>query len=251
MAAQNFPVLIADDNELNRWLFCEQLQQWTTDITAAKEGREAWQLLEDRKYSLIFLDLNMPFFNGLDLIKKIRATEAPNQLTPVIAVTAHTYGQQRQTLIDCGFNDCLFKPILLYHIMQVIEQWLLFSAKEPSPAYYAEQVVKKTEDNRELSRCLLNKLFSEVPTYLRDIAQAQQQLDFQQAWQIAHKLQGTFCFYGFEDFLVMAENLAEKLLNKDARAASVQLQAIELKFSTLSNHRHAILANVSGALQDS
>lgn len=241
MVAQDFSVLIADDNELNRWLLCEQLGQWTKDITAAKEGREAWRLLQARQYSLIFLDLNMPFLDGLEVIEKIRTGEACNCLTPAIAVTAH--GQQRQTLISAGFNDCLFKPILLQHLKQVMEQWLVFSVND-NPAYYAAQIVKKTEFNIELSQKLLNKLFIEVPEYLLGITQAQQRLDYSQAWQIAHKLHGTFCFYGFNDFLPMTESLAQCLLNNDASAANVQLQAIQLRFSALLNNKAAILANV-------
>lgn len=248
MTAQDFSVLIADDNELNRWLLCEQLQHWTMDITAAKDGHEAWQLLQSRSYSLIFLDLNMPFLSGLELIEKLRACNGANRSTPSIAVTAHAGSRQQQTIIAAGFNDILVKPILLQNVKQVIEQWRPLSNK--TPAYYATQIIQKTEFNRELSQQMLNKLFDDVPENLREIDQAIQASDYQQARQIAHKLHGTFCFYGFADFLPIADRLEQCLLNNDAMART-HFQAIKERFDTLLNDKAAILACVvAEAAQD-
>lgn len=242
MKTQDFSVLIADDNELNLWLLCEQLRHWTRNIAAAKDGREAWQLLQAQEYSLIFLDMNMPFWNGLELIEKIRTSETPNRSTPAIAVTAHVHSEQHQALIAAGFNDYLVKPVLLQHLKSVMEQWR--DAANAGPEYYAGQIIKKTEFDHELSRRLLNKLFEEVPVYLLGIDQALQEQNYPQAWQIAHKLHGTFSFYGFADFLPTADRLEECLLKKDGVAANRQLRAIQERFSSLLNDKAEILARV-------
>lgn len=248
MTAQDFSVLIADDNELNRWLLCEQLQHWTMDITAAKDGHEAWQLLQTQAYSLIFLDLNMPFLSGLELIEKLRASESINRSTSAIAVTAHAGSLQQQSIINAGFNDILVKPILLGSLRRIIEQWQPLSSIRPE--YYAAQIIKKTEFNRELSQQMLNKLFDDVPENLREIDQAIQAPDYQQARQIAHKLHGTFCFYGFADFLPIADRLEQCLLNNDAMART-HFQAIKERFDALLNDKAAILACVvAEAAQD-
>jgi CheY-like chemotaxis protein/HPt (histidine-containing phosphotransfer) domain-containing protein len=243
MTAQIFSVLIADDNELNLWLLCEQLRHWTTNITAAKDGREAWQLLQTQEYSLIFLDMNMPFWNGLELIEKIRNGDTLNRSTPAIAVTAHVHSEQHQLLIGAGFNDCLVKPVLLQHLRPAMEQWR--DAANANPEYYAGQIIKKTEFDHKLSRRLLNKLFEEVPEYLLGIDQALHEQDYHQAWQISHKLHGTFSFYGFADFLPTADRLEECLLKKDGAAANRQLRAIQERFSSLLNNKAAILARVA------
>ncbi|MDD1622354.1 MAG: response regulator [Methylococcaceae bacterium] len=243
MTAQDFSVLIADDNELNLWLLCEQLRHWTTNISAAKDGREAWQLLKTQKYSLIFLDMNMPFWNGLELIEKLRSSETPNHSTPAIAVTAHVHSEQHQALIAAGFSDCLVKPVLLKHLKSVMEQWR--DTVNAGPEYYARQILKKTVFDHELSQRLLNKLFEEAPKYLLGIDQSLQEPDYHQAWQIAHKLHGTFSFYGFADFLPMADRLEECLLKKDGIAANKQLRAMQERFSSLLDNKAAILARVA------
>lgn len=248
MTAQEFSALIADDNELNRWLLCEQLQHWTMDITAVKDGHEAWQSLQTQTYSLIFLDLNMPFLSGLELMEKLRTSETLNRLTPAIAVTAHAHSQQHQALIAAGFNDILVKPILLRSLKRIIEQWQPLSNIRPE--YYAAQIIKKTEFNHELSQQMLNKLFDDVPENLREIDRAIQALDYQQARQIAHKLHGTFCFYGFADFLALADRLEQCLLNNDTMART-HFQAIKERFGALLNDKAAVLACVvAEAAQD-
>lgn len=234
----NGTVLIADDNELNRWLLSEQLQHWTNAITLAKDGREAWEFLQAEKYALIFLDMNMPFMSGLELIEKLRTHETFNRSTPAIAITAHAQNQLHQTFTAAGFNDCLIKPILLQHLKPLIERWLT------DPAYYAEQIVRKTEFNREISQMLLNRLFDEVPEYLTAIEHALGRLEYQQAWQVAHKLHGTFSFYGFEDFLPLAAGLEQNLLNQDGAKAEKQFRSIQKRFSSLANHKSAILTRV-------
>ena len=121
MILTELSILIADDNEMNRWLLAEQLSVWSNDVALACDGLEAWNLLQDRQYSMVFLDVNMPGLNGFELVKKAR-TESPNRLTPIIAVTAHVQTHQRYLLIEDGFNECLIKPIVLADLQHVISR---------------------------------------------------------------------------------------------------------------------------------
>lgn len=234
MPEQKLSILIADDNELNCWLLTEQLERWPVNITIANDGLAAWKLLQTRKYSLLFLDLNMPKLSGLELIKKIRAEPLPNQFTPAIAVSADN--RQHPVMRASGFTDCLCKPIFLEHLEKIFEQLEIFSSNE-SATFYARQLTNKSQSNRELSHKFLNRIFEEVPEYLRSINLQLERQDYQQAWDIAHKLQGTFGFFGFADFLPMAENLAESLLEKQSQAANTQLQALEVHFARMLDNR--------------
>lgn len=239
METQHFTVLIADDNELNRWVLREQLAHWTQNITEAKDGRDAWQLLQNHCYRLIFLDMNMPYFNGLTLIEKIRLEENPNRSTSVIAVTAHSDNQLSQKVLAAGFNAYLVKPVSLKHLRPIVESG--FSTTE-APAYYAKQAIEKIAFNHDVCRQLLEKLFTEVPQQLNDIEQSLQQADFEIALLTAHKLHGTFSFYGFADFLPNAAGLERELLSRNAAAANAQLQTLCRRFSSLD--KTAILAEI-------
>lgn len=233
----DFSILIADDNEINLWLLREQLEHWTTNVTSAKDGREAWQLLQQRAYSLIFLDVNMPFLSGFDVVEKLRATDGFNQQTPAIAVTAHAQNQQRQLAIEAGFNECLVKPLRLSDLEQALRPWRQNSHAD----YYAGQILHKTGDNRQLSQTLLSKLFAELPLLQAEIEQSLQNGMFQQAWELVHKLHGTLCFYDFADCLMLVENLQNMLVQRDAQQARQQFNALKIKLNWLLDHQQQIL----------
>lgn len=238
----DFAILIADDNEINLWLLREQLEHWATDITMAQDGREAWCLLQQHRYALVFLDVNMPFLNGFEVVEKLRTTEGLNRQTPVIAVTAHAQSQQRQQSVDAGFNDYLVKPIRLNQLQQIVTRWR--QADDNNANYYAAQILRKTQDNSQLSQTLLSKLFAELPTHMLDIERSLQNMAIQQAWELVHKLHGTFCFYDFADCLGVVESLEQALLHNEDVQASQQFSLLKAKLDWMLENQGAILRRV-------
>ena len=231
MTPTDLSILIADDNEMNRWLLAEQLQNWSQDIVSACEGRQAWRFLENQRYSLVFLDVNMPGFNGFELVKKIRA-ESANRLTPVIAVTAHVQNDHRHLLIAEGFNDCLIKPLVLADLQRVISQWCE-STVNLNSQYYADAILDKFEHNQALGQMFLQKLFKEAPTLFANLAFAFQNQQAKAALENAHKLHGSFCFYGFADFRVLAESLEQSVMEENLSKAWRQFHLLSAKFEEL------------------
>jgi len=244
MILTELSILIADDNEMNRWLLAEQLSVWSNDVALACDGLEAWNLLQDRQYSMVFLDVNMPGLNGFELVKKAR-TESPNRLTPIIAVTAHVQTHQRYLLIEDGFNECLIKPIVLADLQHVISNWCAPTATVSSQ-YYAQALLKKTEHNPALGQVFFQKMLQEVPSQLVDLGQALQDQQCQIALDIAHKLHGSFCFSGFDDLRAIAGQLEQDLLNIDLSKANQQFQRLTNGFANLLNLQNDVIANLFG-----
>ncbi len=236
MVSNTLSILIADDNEMNRWLLAEQIQYWTNNIVLAQDGGEAWELLQKKLYSLVFIDVNMPVINGYELVKKVREG-CVNRSVPLIAITAHVQSQFRHLLLADGFNDCLIKPIVLADLQRVISQW---RGPTDDSEYYAGALLQKVEYNRKLARLFLQKLFIEVPIQLSSLEQALQSQENHQAWELAHKLHGTFCFYGFEDFRALARELEQGLLEADMPKVKRQFLSITEKFSELKRIKHKL-----------
>ncbi|MDX8125978.1 response regulator [Methylomonas sp. EFPC1] len=235
----DFSILIADDNEINLWLLREQLEYWTTNITSAKDGREAWQLLQERRYDFIFLDVNMPFLSGFDVAANLRGTENYNRQTPAVAVTAHAQNQQQERAIAAGFNECLVKPVRLYQLEQLLVRW---RQHEPVNAeYYAGQLLRKAQHNRQLSQVLMGKLFEQLPGLILDIERALDNRLLQQAWDLNHKLHGTFCFYDFADCLAVVENLQKALVQADAELAQQRFNTMKIKLIRLLDNQDQVL----------
>lgn len=242
MVLTDLSILIADDNEMNRWLLAEQLGCWCEDITLAVDGREAWHFLQQQKYPLVFLDVNMPGLTGFELVKKVRAGSI-NKASQVIAITAHVQSHQKHLLIADGFNDCLIKPIVLADLQRIISAWRV-PASEVDCQYYANSILEKVDSNRELGRQFLQKLFQELPVQLVNLEQALHSQSAQLAVDVAHKLHGSFCFYGFNDFRSIASRLEESLIAGEITEAGRHFQQLSEKCDRLLGMQAEVLTRI-------
>lgn len=234
-------VLIADDNEFNRWLLAEQLQGLQADVVLACNGQEAWNLLQNRSFDVAFLDVNMPLIGGFALVRKIRNQPSLQGLF-CVAVTAHAQPGQRQQLLGAGFNDCLIKPIVLADLGRIISKFHLCGGDVDAGAY-AGFLLRKVEGNRELAQILLHKLFEQAPEQIERLQHHLQENRFLDAWEVAHQLHGTFSFFGFEDFRAQAGVLEQSLLHvADGGVEAVaQLQVLEAGFVLLMKKQNTLL----------
>jgi CheY-like chemotaxis protein len=245
--AAHLSVLLADDNEMNRWLLSEQLQTWTDNIHCCEDGRQAWQSLLTQAFDLMLLDVNMPILDGINLIKQCRSQDNPNRATPAIAITAHAQPEMREQLLQAGFTACLIKPITLASLRQTIDECLLDACLPLDYNDYAQAILQKTEFNPRLSMTLLEKLFAELPVQLNAVAEALHS-DIQNAKHIVHKLHGSFCFYGFEDIRPLVAELEQQLLDQQHEQAKSQFERLNARCTYLLAHQTQILQQISNAV---
>ncbi len=111
-ANQKFHLLVVDDNEMNRDLISLQLRKQGYQITVAASGYEALELLEQRQFDLILLDIMMPGMNGLDMLLEVRKKHSLLSL-PIIMVTADDLEESIIEALKRGANDYLVKPLNL------------------------------------------------------------------------------------------------------------------------------------------
>ncbi len=108
-------ILLAEDNELNREIAVEILKEMGCEVECAENGKEACDLLRSAKhgyYSLILMDIQMPVMDGYAATRAIRAMEDPAlSHTPIIAMTANAFEEDREQAMSAGMNGHLAKPI--------------------------------------------------------------------------------------------------------------------------------------------
>lgn len=234
-------ILIADDNELNRWLLAEQMQGFDATAVQVANGQQAWDILRADSFVLVFLDVNMPLISGLELIGKIRAHAALHTLF-CVAVTAHAQPGQRQKLLQHGFDDCLIKPILLADLQRIVSRFQpQVSAIDADT--YAGILLRRVEGNRDLAQLLLNRLFEQVPEQFEQLQHLLADLRFLDAWEVAHQMHGTFCFFGFEDFRARALVLEQSLLHvtDGGDDAGRQLAILQSEFALLMDKQAVLM----------
>jgi len=107
-------ILIVDDNTSNRMLLRELLEEYSEDnglkldIREAVNGLEALAAAQKEHFSLILMDIMMPYMDGIEATKRIRAVDAKSM---IIAVSAVDDGERQQQILRNGAEDYIAKPI--------------------------------------------------------------------------------------------------------------------------------------------
>ena len=118
-------VLLAEDNVINQILVIEMLKRVDISVKAVQNGAEALDAMEKDNYDLILMDIQMPVMDGLEAIKRIRATD--NQI-PIIALTGSVLSQEKQMYMNGGANDVVEKPIFVEALLGKIRSILVKNA---------------------------------------------------------------------------------------------------------------------------
>jgi PAS domain S-box-containing protein len=117
-SARSLSILVAEDNEINALLTRSLLSKLGHRPTVASSGAEAvdrWLTAhaDGAPYDLVVMDVHMPGIDGLEAARRIRAVEAgmPDARTPIIALTANAFAEDRDACIAAGMDGFLVKPL--------------------------------------------------------------------------------------------------------------------------------------------
>ena len=102
-------VLIADDDSISRRLLQSYLQKWGYEVTAAKDGAEAWDLFGRGSFPMIITDWMMPELDGPGLLRLIRSAQRPSYVYAML-VTAKSDKEDLVEGMEAGADDFLTKP---------------------------------------------------------------------------------------------------------------------------------------------
>ena len=80
-------------------------------------------MAQQRSYTLILMDMQMPNMNGVDATRAIRALAGYSE-TPILAMTANAFDDDRKACIDAGMNDHITKPVDPEKLFETLLKWL-------------------------------------------------------------------------------------------------------------------------------
>ncbi|MGA2600454.1 MAG: response regulator [Bryobacteraceae bacterium] len=121
-------ILVVEDNRVNQKVVTAVLRKRGFSIEIANDGREALSRLESYVFDLVLMDVQMPVLDGLEATRLIRQDPRWKTL-PIIAMTAHAMNGDRERCLDAGMSGYISKPVHPSHLLQIIDEHLLASAR--------------------------------------------------------------------------------------------------------------------------
>ena len=106
----NVNILLVEDSKLNQEVVIEILKEGGFSIDIAENGKIAVEKVNENKYDIILMDMQMPVMDGLEATGKIRMNPEYKDI-PIIAMTASVMDSDREKCEDAGMNDHLAKPV--------------------------------------------------------------------------------------------------------------------------------------------
>lgn len=123
-AAKPLKILAAEDNPTNQMLIKRLLEHIGHTVHVVEDGEKALKAMNDSKYDLVFLDLNMPVMGGIEAARIYRMTSRDRRYVPIIALTADAMPESRKTCMEVGMDAVLTKPFDMKKLYKTIESVL-------------------------------------------------------------------------------------------------------------------------------
>lgn len=136
-------VLVADDNETNLFLASSIISEYKGESDCVKDGMEALNMLKEKTYDVILLDIQMPNLDGIEAMKRIRQSQQSYSMVPIIALSAFSTNEEKEKALQAGANHYLMKPYFPNDLLASIKQVF------PKPLDLP-QATAETNDNGQL-----------------------------------------------------------------------------------------------------
>jgi CheY-like chemotaxis protein len=124
-------VLLVEDEPINREVSKGLLEVAGLWVDLAMDGLQAVDRAQHTPYALILMDMHMPNLNGVGATKAIRALPTHAQ-TPIIAMTANAFDEDRQACLAAGMNDHIPKPVNPVKLYETLLAWLTDRRSNPT-----------------------------------------------------------------------------------------------------------------------
>ena len=147
--APDAKVLLVDDNEINLTVVEGLLEPLQMQIDTATRGKQALQMMKEKKYDMIFMDHMMPEMDGVEVTHIIRRDYPEYNMVPIIALTANAVEESKSMFLMEGMNDFISKPVEPRLLIACIKRWLPKELqKHIAPAEYEKK--KDEQEDKEL-----------------------------------------------------------------------------------------------------
>ncbi|NLW91629.1 MAG: response regulator [Syntrophomonadaceae bacterium] len=200
-------LLVVEDNELNRKIVSQMLQNYGFQVSTAENGLDCLRLLQDYDFELILMDMQMPVMDGYETTAIIRQDPRIQHL-PIIAMTAHAMTGDREKCLACGCTSYISKPFKAEQLTEEVIRHLEQAASpRKRPLYPAQQLIND----------LIPELIEMLQSMIDDLISAIELRNLEMVQNIGHDIKGTAGMYGFMEISRVAGEIEQAARDKSMR----------------------------------
>jgi signal transduction histidine kinase/CheY-like chemotaxis protein len=216
-------LLLAEDNEVNTYMFMAMLEGTGAQIETAANGQLAVELFRSRLFDIAFVDVQMPGMDGHSAVREMRRIEAQTERSriPMLALTANAYADDERASRAAGCDAHLTKPIAREALLAAIGQFA--PARRPAWPVDVAQAMKLDMQGS------IQRLGGRADLYQRVCEHARQfLLPWSQTFKQAHTQRHTEQAQRLaDDLLAVAENIGATELAARAKTLSLLIGSLE------------------------
>lgn len=211
-------ILLVEDNQMNQNLVLMYFKKLDAQIDIADNGNYAVKAVQEKKYDVVLMDVQMPECDGIEATERIRALEGSGSSVPIIAMTAYAFKEEINKCLKAGMNAHISKPLekeaFLYLISSLLQEVAsnglnsikIESAKKINPPVDLDYLKEISDGNIEFIREMIDIFKKESPLMIEKMHLAFAQNNWSTLSKVAHKYRSS-C-------LVMGMNNAAKIAGR-------------------------------------
>lgn len=230
-------ILLVDDNNINRKVMTKLLRNMNLGVAEAANGYEAIELVKDRQFDIIFMDIFMPGIDGYEASKRIRELGETKTSIPIIAVTANDVESTLERALEYGMNGVLSKPLKKEELEELLNEYF---PKEEFDTLSKEEPIFDVEefesfyDEEDMRGEIIQAFLEERENDLKRIDEAFRLNSLKQIYKAAHYLKGSFTYLSAKKSLKLSKMIMELCNQERLEEASNLEQTLILYYEELS-----------------
>lgn len=134
---EHLRILLAEDNILNQMLLQSVMKKFKVDLTIVNDGQEAVDIMQEKEFDVVLMDLQMPTMDGYEATKII--IDDLKIQTPIIAMTALSLVGEKEKCFEIGMSDFISKPFKANDLINILEKYKISAKHEESTEKAPEQ----------------------------------------------------------------------------------------------------------------
>jgi two-component system, sensor histidine kinase and response regulator len=242
-------ILLAEDQVSNQQVAQAILGKLGYHADVVSNGREAVKALKREDYDLVLMDCQMPEMDGYRATGIIRNPKCKirNPRVPVIALTAHASGSDREKCLNAGMDDYMSKPIRPKELLEMLGRWLPEEREQEPPAaepgqpdpipsalrelgedvFNEADLLERLMGDRDLAQVIVVGFLGDMVGQIDSLRASVEAADYSRAQRVAHTIKGAAANIGaslFKNAALEMEKAAESGNVETLRLSLPELQ---------------------------